>query len=339
MRDPVVGDRLDQYELTELLARSGMASIFKAIDHDSGATVALKIPHLQFESDVVFFERFRREELIGQRLDHPSVVKALKPREKSRMYIAMEFVEGRSLRAMLDQQRPLPALLALNIATQICETLVYLHSEGLVHRDLKPENVLITATGRAKILDFGIALDESARRMTWVGLSNTIGTPNYIAPEQIGGRRGDVRSDIYALGTMLYEMLTGELPFSATNVHSFMRAKTSDEPRPPSYHVPGFDPALEAVILKAIARHPRDRYPTAVDFLAHLRDPAAAPAVDAETGRGARRLVRRRTRAGVMVVLVLAGLGTLVWLSSAHGPPDHLEDHGATPAPMQGEPK
>src|SRR5262249_10838199 len=152
---------------------------------------AVKVPYLQFESDVVFNERFVREEGIGTKLDHPAIVKVLKPKQKSRVYFVMEYVEGTSLRARLSGKKRMPTSEALGIARQICEALVYMHAQGVVHRDLKPENVLLTADGKVKILDFGIALDESARRLTWTGLSNTIGTPNYVAPEQIGGRRGD----------------------------------------------------------------------------------------------------------------------------------------------------
>src|SRR6478752_4648042 len=129
MKDVAVGDTLDQYRLTELLARSGMASVFKAVDTETGGTVVLKIPHLQFESDVVFFERFQREERIGQRLDHPNIIKILQPRQKSRMYVAMEYLEGKSLRALMDERRPLPKDRALAIAIQVGEALAYLHQQ------------------------------------------------------------------------------------------------------------------------------------------------------------------------------------------------------------------
>ena len=145
-----------------------------------------------------------------------------------------------------------------------------------MHRDLKPENVLVTADGQVKILDFGIALDETARRLTWAGLSSAVGTPDYMAPEQIGGRRGDERTDVYALGTMVFEMLTGELPHAAPNPHALLSAKTNDDPRPLSYFLPSVDPALDAVVVRAIQRSPRDRYQTVAQFLADLRDPKAA---------------------------------------------------------------
>ena len=186
---------------------------------------------MQFESDVVFFERFKREESIGQKLDHPHVVKVLKPRAKSRMYLAMEYVEGKSLRAIMQSAGALPADKALDIARQVGDALCYLHAHKVVHRDLKPENVLVTADGQVKILDFGIALDETARRLTWAGLSSAVGTPDYMAPEQIGGRRGDERTDVYALGTMVFEMLTGELPYEAPNPHALLSAKANDDPR------------------------------------------------------------------------------------------------------------
>ncbi len=323
MREPAAGDRLDQYVLEDVLARSGMASIFKARDTESGQAVALKIPHIQYESDVVFSERFRREEEVGQRLVHPNVVRVLKPREKSRMYMAMECVEGHSLRAILHEKNPIPTEKALGIARQICDALAYLHSEGVVHRDIKPENILLTASGQVKILDFGIALFASERRLTWMGLSNAVGTPDYMAPEQIRGRRGGPATDVYAVGMLLYEMLTCNLPYESSNPRALLKAKASDDPRPPSYYVPGFDPSLEAIILKAIERDPRDRYGTAKQLLADLENPSAVPPRDPETGSARRRGARipRRAVAALIVAAVLAGLASLVWLSGRHAVP------------------
>jgi serine/threonine protein kinase len=316
MREATVGDKLDDFALTELLARSGMASIFKAVDASSGKAVAVKIPHPHLEGDVVFFERFRREEKVGQRLDHPSLVKVFEPREKSRTYLVMELIEGRSLRATMQEQRQLPAARALEIARAVTEALVYMHAQGVVHRDIKPENILLVGDHGIKILDFGIALDESARRLTWTGLSTTIGTPDYMAPEQVGGRRGDARTDVYAVGMLLYEMLTGNLPFSATNPQALMRAKTTEDPTSVSYHLPSIDPALEALIMRALARDPRARFDTASGLLEALRDPAAAAARDPEATRARGRGVGlRRLAFPAAVVTLLVGLGALVWLS------------------------
>src|SRR5271170_930396 len=273
MREVSVGENLDQYKLIEVIARSGMASIFKAIDQISHKTVAIKVPYMQFESDVVFYGRFQREEEVGRRLDHPGIVKVLTPKKKSRMYIAMEFIEGESLRSMI-REPGLPLEKTLDLVRQLAETLVYMHAEGVVHRDMKPENILVTAEGRTKVMDFGIALDESARRLTWSGLSSTIGTPDYMAPEQVSGRRGDARTDIYALGTILYEMLTAQLPYSSDNVYNMMRAKTNEDPQPPTRFIPELDPHLEEIVLHAIERAPKNRFASAADLLAELEHPS-----------------------------------------------------------------
>jgi eukaryotic-like serine/threonine-protein kinase len=324
MREPIAGESIDQYRLDELLARSGMASIFKATDSVNGAPVALKIPHPQLESDIVFYERFKREEEMGQKLAHPNVVKVMKPAKKSRMYMAMEYVDGRSLRSIIQSDAPLPPARALDIARQVTEALAYLHENGIVHRDIKPENVLLTPEGKVKILDFGIALDESKRRLTWAGLSSTLGTPDYMAPEQIAGRRGDARTDVYAVGTMLYEMLTKNLPFQSANANALLRLKANEDPGPPSYFVPDIDPAVEAIILRAIQRAPRDRYPGAVELLADLRDPAAAlqraPDVPRPARRRSMRLLRQMGKAAI-VLGVFGALGLAIWASQRHAQP------------------
>jgi serine/threonine protein kinase len=323
MREAIVGERLDQYELTELLARSGMASIFKATDPRSGATVALKVPHMQYESDIAFYQRFEREEKIGQKLEHPNIVRVLRPDSKSRMYLVMEYVEGSSLRAIIGRRKRLPVAEALDIARQICRALVYLHENGIVHRDLKPENVLLTGGGQVKLIDFGIARDEDARRLTWAGLSSTIGTPDYMAPEQVRGRRGDARTDIYSLGTMLYEMITGELPYTGANAHAVMRAKMDEDPRPPREVLPDIDPGIEEIILRAIDRSPRERYASAAEMLADLEDPSKVVPRD-RSERPSRPLLQklrvpRRAVAPIVLTLVISGLTLLMWATSRPG--------------------
>jgi eukaryotic-like serine/threonine-protein kinase len=322
MREVSVGENLDQYKLTEVIARSGMASIFKAIDSESGNIVAIKVPYMQFESDVVFYGRFQREEEVGRRLDHPYIIKVLSPHHKSRMYIAMEFVEGTSLRAMIRDGQGLPIPKALDLARQICEALVYMHSQGVVHRDLKPENILITAEGKIKIMDFGIALDESARRLTWSGLSSTIGTPDYMAPEQVSGRRGDVRTDIYSLGVILFEMLTGNLPYSGPNVYGVMKAKTSEDPQPPTAFKPDLDPHLEEIVLHAIERTPRNRYETAGQMLQDLNDPASVPLQNRAARLHPRSLAMQRLRRGIafgaFFVSLIGLFVLLIWLANRY---------------------
>jgi eukaryotic-like serine/threonine-protein kinase len=308
VHDPAVGDVIDQYRLTAVLARGGMATVFEALDTDTGQLVVLKIPYLHFEADLVFFERFRREEAIGQSLDHPGIVKVLRPREKSRVYLVMERVEGRSLRAVLDEGG-IPRARGLEIVRALGEALAYLHAQGVVHRDLKPENIVITPDGRPKIIDLGLASSRAARRITWTGLSTTMGTPAYLAPERLGGRRGDARADVYGLGMLLYELVAGRLPYDDTDPAAVLRAKRTAPP-PPSTFAAGIDPALEAIVMRCIDARPADRFASATELVAALRDPSAYRAPMGQ-GRDDRR------SAGVRLALVALSLVLvlLIWWS------------------------
>ena len=234
MRFPVhPGEQLDHYRIESLVARSGMASIFRAVDLRNGRPVAIKIPHPEMESDPVLFDRFHREEEIGKALDHPGVMKVFADQDRSQLYMVMEWVEGRLLRHILGEQKKLPPERAVRIAIAICEALDYIHSHGVVHRDLKPENIMVDADDRIKLIDFGIAGQTGARRLTFAKLSQVMGTPDYISPEQVKGKRGDARSDIYALGVMLYEMLTGKTPFQGANPFAIMNDRLLNNPMPP----------------------------------------------------------------------------------------------------------
>ncbi len=317
MHDPEVGEQLDQYRLTELLARGGMASVYKAVDLESGQELVLKIPYIQYESDVVFYQRFLREEEIGQRIHHPGIVRVLAPREKSRLYLAMEYVPGRSLNEVLAAEKPFSSGRAISIASQLAEALSCLQQHGVIHRDVKPDNVRVLPSGEVKLLDFGIALIESARRLTWAGLSHAVGTPDYMAPEQIRGRRGDARTDVYALGTLLYEMLTGHLPHEAGDTSAILESKLHGEPTLPSVHLSGMDPALEAIVLRAIAQDPRDRYAGAEELLRDSRCPSAVSPVSTPRTRASRLTSRSRRwlAASVIVGTIMIGLASLVWAS------------------------
>jgi serine/threonine-protein kinase len=274
------GAVLDHYQIEELIARSGMASIFRATDSRTGATVALKIPHPEAEADVVFFERFQREKEIGQTLDHPYVMKVLQDQQASQVYMVMEWLNGRLLRKILFEEKTLPAKRALGLTQKICEALDYIHENGIVHRDLKPENIIVDDRDNIKLIDFGIAGKEGARRLTFGRLSELMGTPDYISPEQVKGKRGDCRSDIYALGVMFYEMLTGRLPFLGTNPFAIMNDRVLNNPIPPSEVEPSVSPELQEIIYRALARDPRNRYATARDFADDLSHPDQVKVAD-----------------------------------------------------------
>jgi serine/threonine-protein kinase len=268
-----VGDTLDHYRLDAAVARSGMGTLFRATDLRTGCTVAVKLPHAEMESDPILLERFRREEEIGRELEHPGIVKTDAGEDRSRRYLVLEWVEGRLLRAVLNEERKLPAVRAVAITLQICDALDTMHKHGVVHRDLKPENIMVGAGDRVTIIDFGIAMKEDARRITHVEITPALGTPDYISPEQVKGARGDHRSDIYALGAMLYEMLTGQPPFTGSNPLAVMNERLLHGPAPARQLNPAISPQLEEVLHCALERDPRHRYATAGEMAAELEHP------------------------------------------------------------------
>jgi serine/threonine protein kinase len=278
---PVVrpGDQLDHYLIDSVAARSGMASIFRATDLRTRNPVAIKIPHPEMESDPTFLARFEREASIGSDLDHPGVMKVFTDGDHSHLYMVMEWVEGRELRKVIRQNGKLPAARAVGITIGICRALDYIHSHGIVHRDLKPENIMVDDEDRTKLIDFGIAGRAGARQLTFGSLSQIMGTPEYISPEQVSGRAGDARSDIYAAGVMLYEMLTGKTPFRGPNPFAVMNDRLVNNPIPPRELDPQISPALQEVIYRALRRDHTRRYATANAFahdLEHLDEIEAA---------------------------------------------------------------
>jgi len=319
MGEPAPGEALDQYQLLDVIARGGMATIYRARDRENGHTVALKVPHLEFASDLVFHRRFEREEAIGQRLAHPTVIKVLRPRQKSRLYLAMEYVEGELLRDRLRREGRLPVASAVELGIKIADALVYLHGQGVVHRDLKPENIMLTADGGVKLMDFGIAFDATLGDITWSGLSTSVGTPEYMAPEQVRARHGDERTDLYALGVILYETLTGRVPWSGDSPQQTMHAKLEEYPVPPRDLRPEIPPALEEVVLHALERRPERRPESALELreaLAHLGSVVITDR--AARFRRARRLPRW-ARVLIRIGGAAAGYALLLWALSRVG--------------------
>jgi eukaryotic-like serine/threonine-protein kinase len=266
------GEQIDSYRIDVPIARSGMASIFRATDLRDNRVVALKIPHPDMEADPILFDRFQREAGIGEKLNHPKVMRVFAGEPRSRVYMVMEWCEGRLLRQIMNEGR-LPQDRAIRIAIGVLDALDYIHANGVVHRDLKPENIMVDENDNIKLIDFGIASDSSARRLTYANFTATLGTPNYISPEQVKGKRGDGRSDIYSIGVILYEMVTGKLPFTGPNPLAAMNERLLNHPIPPTVADPSISPQLQEVLYRALERDPKNRYPKAHDFkhdLEHL---------------------------------------------------------------------
>ena len=262
-------------QIEGVISRSGMASIYKAKDLMTGQAVAVKVPHQQFESDPASFARFQREAEIGKKLNHPKILRLLDVGEHSRPYIVMEYLEGKTLDQVMNKIRPLPISDAVQIASQVCDALAYMHQHKIVHRDLKPQNIMICNDGSLRIMDFGIAKSTEMRRITFAGFSPAMGTPDYMAPEQVQGKRGDERTDIYSLGAMLYEMATGSVPFEGDNPFIVMNSRITGDPIPPRKLNREIPKEIEEIILHAMEREPHRRYASAAAMKVELDNPDA----------------------------------------------------------------
>src|SRR6059058_2580870 len=312
----VVGELIaGRYELEELVGSGGMSSVYRAHDKLLERTVALKILHEQFTRDDAYVERFRREARAVAQLAHPNIVTVIDRGEQDgRQFIVFEYVDGMNLKELLDQEGPLDPREAIELALQVARGLSFAHENGLVHRDVKPQNVLIDADGRAKVTDFGIAHALDVDGMTITG--TIMGSSNYIAPEQARGEPVDEQSDIYSLGCVLYELLTGEVPFDGDNFVAVAMRHVND-PVPTVGEVrPDVPPHLDWAIQRAMAKDPGDRFDSMADFAAELE--ACHEELDGDEGatvivrpaaptRGRPRPARRRRRLGVLPA-VLAGI-------------------------------
>ncbi len=268
------GTQIDHYQIIRMLGHGGMSRVYLANDLEKQNKVVLKFLNDDLIGDIAVFERYRRESEIGSRLNHPHIQHTLNVDEKrSDEYLVVEYIEGQTLRHLLEEHegKSLPVQEALRITDQICDAVIYCHEHGVYHRDLKPENIMLKPDGDVKIIDFGIALLEGARRVTWRGLSGTIGTPDYMSPEQLRGERGTAGSDVYAIGMMLYEMLCGRTPFDGENIFAVMNQHISHDPPSILQHNPDLDPALATVVMRAIRRDHEKRYTSARDLRADLQ--------------------------------------------------------------------
>ena len=260
-----------RYEITGELGRGAMGVVYKALDPTIGRTVALKTMRLDVHGldAQEMVRRFQNEARAAGVLNHPNIVTIYDAGEQDGIfYIAMEFIEGTTLHELLAEKRVLATDEVLQLTRQICRGLDYAHSNGIVHRDIKPANIMITGNGTVKIMDFGIA--KSGGQVTNTG--QVLGTPNYMAPEQVKGRQLDGRSDLFSLGVILYEMLTGEKPFVGQNVTTIIYKIVNENPITPRDLDVTVHPGLSAIVTKALAKAPDDRYQTGADLVRDLEN-------------------------------------------------------------------
>ena len=308
------GTQIDYYEIIRMLGRGGMNRVYLALDKRNQQKVVLKFPNEDLIGNVAVFERYKREAEIGNRLNHPHIQHLLNMDEQRREhYLVMEYIQGTTLRAVMDEHAPgpLPVPEALRIILQVCDALLYSHEHGVYHRDIKPENIMIEEDGNVKIIDFGIALLEGARRVTWRGLSGTVGTPDYMSPEQLKGERGSAGSDVYAVGAMLYEMLCGHPPFEGENVFAVMNLHVSQDPPSILDANPHLSHALATVVMRAIRRDPEKRYRSIGDMLHDLRNleevkPVSYQPDSPTMGRSGRQIVTAVIVVAVIFIVIIA---------------------------------
>jgi serine/threonine protein kinase len=324
----VPGQTLEgRFVILEQVARGGMSTIFKATDLERpGEVVAVKVPLPQYSSGLGTWSIFQREAEIGTDLDHPYILKFVAvPANKHRQYVVTEYVAGATLASRIGKGRKLAEDEALRIMCRLCEAVEYLHGRQIVHYDLKPGNVMLCADGSIRLIDFGLAHALEKSRFGLFASAPAIGTSDYVAPEQIGRHRGRASVDIYALGSMLYEMLTGHPPFEGDDPFVVASARQIGDPRPPRALNPEISRELEEIVLRALRRHPAERYPTVAALKADLDHPAqvrvsglAEHLVPVTLWRKSARIARYVMLVAVAPLAFLVGSFGLLWWYLAH---------------------
>ena len=286
---PVLGER---YEIGGVLGRGGMAEVHRGRDLRLGREVAVKVLRQDLARDPSFQVRFRREAQAAASLNHPAIVAVYDTGEDrtssgATPYIVMEYVEGETLRDVLRREGVLPPQRAMELAADICNALDFSHRNGIVHRDVKPGNVMITPEGTVKVMDFGIARAVSDSAATMTSTAAVIGTAQYLSPEQARGESVDARSDVYSVGCLLYELVTGAPPFTGDSPVSVAYQHVREDPRLPSSVNPAIPPDLDAILLKALSKNPANRYQSAAEMRNDLLRALAGQRVEATPVMGA----------------------------------------------------
>lgn len=333
MEELVFGRR---YRATEKIGSGGMADVFKAVDETLGRTVAVKVMHARYAADPAFAARFRQEAQAAANLVSPNIVNMYDwGQDGDTYYIVMEYVRGTDLKSIIEQKGAIPSRKVADVGAQVCSALSVAHGYDIIHRDIKPHNIMVQPDGSVKVMDFGIA---RAGNSTMTQTGSVLGTAHYVSPEQAQGKPLTATSDLYSLGVVLYESATGKLPFDADTPVAVALKQVNEQPRPASDVNPNIDPALEAVIMKALSKRPTDRYASADEMrrdllrvaqgqpvqaagvaavAANMAETAVMPAVGGPTtpyGQDNRRPIpkKRLIWPWVLLGLVLVGVGLAV---------------------------
>jgi len=335
LTESVLGGR---YRVEARIGSGGMGEVYRGVDNVLDRTIAIKILLPQFARDANFVDRFRREAQAAARINHPNIVGIYDSGSDGEThFIVMEFIEGRTLTDFMSGGGRFTAVHAVEVAEKICDALAFAHAAGVIHRDIKPANVMVTRKGEVKVMDFGIARIVAGPQ-TAPQTSAVLGTAAYISPEQAQGQPVDGRSDIYSLGAVLYEMLTGKPPFTGDSPVAVAYKQVNESPTLPSLSNADVSPLLDAVLMRALAKNPANRYQTPEEFRADLerarlgQDVHATPLMPAgdaatqvinrpqqtsilppqEAPPGSGRRVWLGVLIGIIAVLVLAGAGYLL---------------------------
>ncbi|HEY7667126.1 MAG TPA: Stk1 family PASTA domain-containing Ser/Thr kinase [Actinomycetota bacterium] len=315
MSERVLGGR---YRLEARIGSGGMAEVYRGFDTTLNRTVAIKVLLPQFARDAGFVERFRREAQAAARMNQPNIVGVYDSgSDDETQFIVMEFIEGRTLADFMSQGGSLSPMQAVEVAEKICDALAYAHARGVIHRDIKPANIMVTRDGEVKVMDFGIARIVAGPE-TAPQTSAVLGTAAYISPEQAQGQGVDGRTDIYSLGAVLYEMLAKRPPFVGDSPVSVAYKQVNETPEPPSAHNPDVPPRLDAVVMRALAKNPANRYQGASEFEDDLKRVRAGQEVEATpllpVGGEATQVISRQQTAVLPPTGDAPGGGRKVWL-------------------------
>jgi serine/threonine-protein kinase len=306
----LIGETIEQYRILEIVGRGGMGIVYKALDVNLDRTVAVKVINAEMRDDPMFVERFRHEARIQAALNHPNIAMLFDFLVWNNSPVAvMELIEGETLQHRLQRSGPIPAHVAIPIAVQALRGVAAGHRRGIIHRDLKPANLMVTDEGVVKVTDFGIAKIQNSTGLTQ--MSTRVGSSPYMSPEQILGRPVDARTDIYAMGVTLYELLCGRPPFQAKTSFEIESAHVSDMPLPPIAYNSQIPPAAVDAVMRALAKNPDDRFTNADEFIRALPDLHGVPYVDTDaTSCPPTRAAPSRADAGSAALTLLRSTGS-----------------------------